>query len=363
MLRRKLLRSFIARKVNWDSDFVRAWQATTSQQLPSFVRHAATLSNYFDVLTLQMESGVPLIDFTSALRDTLSQYYWDPLIEYLFELGIDVSCKTNSYIGNRHKFPIEVIVYHGAFALLPLFLEVGSAYDSNRQLLSSLLKADCFEHMDHFFDRHEDVNMTVTSFDTRISIGTSNCYYSSFLHEAVKLRPDTIDSLAFLLRHNANVHKQDVLGFSPLALAVKQDYKKMAKGLIAHDINTLLWRDKQDGSTLLHFATSEDMLRFLLEFGLIDLNRNSMHELPYRNAALHIACQRKSTIKHVKLPLLTYIRLLVEYGADASNPVEDDKEMWAISLSLKSGHADQEVLQLLVDAGANVDLDYHPQLQ
>lgn len=45
-------------------------------------KSSATLSNYFDVLTLQMESGAPLIDFTTALRDTLSQYYWDPLIEY-----------------------------------------------------------------------------------------------------------------------------------------------------------------------------------------------------------------------------------------------------------------------------------------
>lgn len=48
----------------------------------------------------------------------------------------------------------------------------------------------------------------------------------------------------------------------------------------------------------------------------------------------------------------------MEYGANALNPVEDDHEMWAISLYMNSGHADQEVIQLLISAGANVDVGY-----
>jgi ankyrin repeat protein len=255
-------------------------------------------------------------------------------VKALLDFGVDPNVRT---IGEGKCCPLEAAAMGNDINLAALLLDAGADIDAP-DVLATAAEDECsFEFLNFLVEQGADIELF-----------GANALVKAILHKnspAIKL----------LLRSGVDVNEPGKNGCSPLQRAAKYGDLKTVEFLVRAGANVNAPPSQTEGYTALHFAVEAgnvNLVRFLIQAGA----HVNTQPYPSLGKTLLEACA-EGGYDEFSSERSEIFKLLLNAGAPITGPrVRRRCRNWNSALSsLITGSAENELIQLVLDAGADIN--------
>ena len=192
----------------------------------------------------------------------------------------------------------------------------------------------------HFAVTNSDIEIIQMLLDRGAKINAKNQYGITPLHIAVKSKK--MEFVELLVSEGADVNARNRDCITPLHLALEGCSEDIIKLLLTRVTN--VDAKGKDGKTYIHIAAERGYLQIVEHLSKRGAYVNSAYSSPYQEGYVPLCLAVKGGHENV-------VQLLLEWGANVDAQYKDGKTV--LHFAVEKGH--EKVLQLLLECGANVD--------